>query len=207
MEIFSSQSTLLVSLFSCTILVIFICVKWISFNFKDKKTIPPSPPKLPIIGNFHQIGSAPHLNLQTLSQKYGPIMLLHLGSVATLIASSAEAAREILNTYDLSLCSRPCFTMPNILMYGSNDVGFSPYGEHWKQLKSIMMLKLLSTTRVKSYQKVRGNEIGHMIKVLEESCGTTVDMGSMFVSLTNNIICRVTLGSKFDGVKSTDLRP
>ncbi|XP_022000566.1 cytochrome P450 Tp4149 [Helianthus annuus] len=204
MEIFPSSQSLLLS-FSIIISVIFIYVKWIPLGSKNRKNIPPSPRKLPIIGNFHQLGSIPSRNLQILSQKYGPIMLLHFGSIPTVIASSAEAAEEIMKIHDLSLCSRPTLTMPNILFYGSKSISFSPYGEYWRRMKSIIVLKLLSNTRVKSYKKVREDEIVHMIRVLGESCGTTVDMGSMFVSLTNDIICRVALGRKFDGLKYTDL--
>ncbi|KAM0011732.1 putative cytochrome P450 [Helianthus debilis subsp. tardiflorus] len=204
MEPFSSLHTLLLSLFPSigTIFVIFICVKWILFYSKNRKN---TPPKLPIIGNFHQLGLSPNRNLQIWSQKYGPIMLFHLGSVPTLIASSANAAQEIMKTHDHSFCSRPSLTMPNILLYGCKGVLFSPHGEYWRQLKSVMVHKLLSNTRVKSYQKVRESEIDHMIRVLGESCGTTIDMGSIFVTLTNNIICRVALGRKFDGSKQIDL--
>ncbi|KAI7753629.1 hypothetical protein M8C21_010147 [Ambrosia artemisiifolia] len=128
-------------------------------------------------------------------------MLLHLGSIPTLVASSAEAAEEIMKTHDLSFCSRPSLTVPNILLYGSKNIGFSPYGEYWRRLKSIVVLKLLSNTRVKSYQKVRASELAHMIHVLGESRGTIIDMGSVFGSLTNNIISRVALGRKLDGPK------
>ncbi|KAK9069919.1 hypothetical protein SSX86_010317 [Deinandra increscens subsp. villosa] len=103
-------------------------------------------------------------------------MLLHLGSIRTLVASSAEAAKEIMKTHDLSFCSRPNLTIPNILLYGSKSIAFAPYGEYWRQLKSLVMLKLLSNTRVKSYKKVRENEIDLMIQALGESCGTIVDM-------------------------------
>ncbi|XP_076933565.1 cytochrome P450 Tp4149-like [Bidens hawaiensis] len=205
MEILSSTQTLLLTLFSCIILLISIYVIWISFDSKNRKRPPPSPRKLPIIGNFHQLGSSPNVNLQTLSQKYGPIMLLHLGSIPTLVASSAEAAQEIMKTHDLSFCSRPSLTVPNILLYGSMGVSFAPYGEYWRQLKSLVVLKLLSNTRVKSYQKVRENETDHMIRALGESCGGIMDMESTFASLTNNIICRIALGKKLDGPKYKDL--
>ncbi|MFS7951423.1 putative cytochrome P450 [Helianthus anomalus] len=205
MEDFSSLQTLLLTLFSCLIVVIFICVKCLSFDFKNRKNIPPSPRKLPIIGNFHQLGSSPDLNLQLLSQKYGAIMLLQLGSIPTLVASSAAAAQEIMKTHDLSFCSRPSLTMANILLYGSKGISFSPYGEYWRQLKSIMVLKLLSNTRVKSYQKVREDEVGHTIQLLEESCGTIVDMRLVFGSLTNDIICIASVGRKLDGPKLTNL--
>ncbi|KAI7741914.1 hypothetical protein M8C21_008896 [Ambrosia artemisiifolia] len=201
MEIFSSFETFLLSLFSCIILVIFILIKWFSFDSKNRKNIPPSPPKLPIIGNFHQLGSSTNRNLQILSQKYGPLMLLHLGSIPTLVASSNEAAREIMKTHDVSFCSRPSLIASNIFFYGSKDVAFAPYGEYWRQLKSLVVLKLLSNIRVKSYKKVRENEIVDMIQVLGESCGTTIDMRPMFTSLTNNIICRIALGRKLDGPK------
>ncbi|KAI7751770.1 hypothetical protein M8C21_027103 [Ambrosia artemisiifolia] len=205
MELFSSLQTLSFPLLSCIILVIFICVRWISSNSYNRKNIPPSPRKLPIIGNFHQLGSSPNRNFQILSQKYGPLMLLHFGSIPTLVASSSEAAKEIMKTHDVSFCSRPSLIVPNIVFYGSKSISFAPYGEHWRQLKSLVVLKLLSNTRVKSYQKVRVDEIDHMIKVLGESCGTTIDMGLMFASLTNNIICRIALGRKLDEPKYKNL--
>ncbi|KAF5808762.1 putative cytochrome P450 [Helianthus annuus] len=201
MEIFSSSETLLLSSFSCIVIVIFICMKWILFDSRNRKNIPPSPQKLPIIGNIHHLGSSPNRNLQILSQKYGPLILLRLGSIPTLVASSAEAAHEIMKTHDLSFCSRPSIFAPNILLYGSKSIVFSPYGEYWRRLKSLVVLKLLSNIRVKSYKKVRENEIVHMIQMLRESCGTTIDMGSMFTSLTNNIISRIALGRKLDGPK------
>ncbi|KAI3512863.1 hypothetical protein L1887_20184 [Cichorium endivia] len=205
MAIFSSLQTSLLALFPVIILIYLFRIKWISFNSKNKKNLPPSPWKLPIIGNFHQLGSSPNRSLQVLSQKYGPIMLLHFGSVPTLIASSAEAARDIMTVHDLSFSSRPSLTIPNILLYGSKDIGFSPYGEYWRQLKSTVVVHLLSKTRVRSFRQVREKEIGHMIGVLQENCGFLVDMGSLLVSHTNNIVCRVTIGRGYDGLKLVDL--
>ncbi|KAK1363200.1 hypothetical protein POM88_038761 [Heracleum sosnowskyi] len=58
--------------------------------------MPPSPSRQPVLGNFHQLGLLPHRNLRYLAQKHGPIMLLYLGSVPTLVLSSVDAAREVM---------------------------------------------------------------------------------------------------------------
>ncbi|GKF24027.1 cytochrome P450 71A4-like protein, partial [Tanacetum coccineum] len=134
MLIFLSLQTLLVSSFSFIILMFLFRFKWIKLHSATKKCLPPSPPRLPIIGNIHQLGSSAHRSLHALSQKYGPLMLIHLGSVPTLVASSAEAAREIMKSHDVSFSNRPSLTMPTILFYGCKDIAFSPYGEHWRQL-------------------------------------------------------------------------
>ena len=58
--------------------IFMLLFKWSSFlpNSNTNKNSPPSPPKLPIIGNLHQLGLQPHRSLQTLAQRYGPLMLL-----------------------------------------------------------------------------------------------------------------------------------
>ncbi|KAG4121641.1 hypothetical protein ERO13_D11G220533v2 [Gossypium hirsutum] len=56
--------------------------------------VPPGPPKLPLIGSFHLLGKFPHRSLEKLSKKYGSIMLLQLGSVPTVIVSSAKTAEQ-----------------------------------------------------------------------------------------------------------------
>ncbi|KAD4180057.1 hypothetical protein E3N88_28648 [Mikania micrantha] len=204
MELLSSLDTLHVSLILITLLIPLIGFKWFSFGSKTKKPSPPSPPRLPIIGNFHQLGPSPRESLRDLSNKYGSLMLLHLGSVPTLVASSAEVAREILKTNDLVFSDRPNLSIPNILFYGSTDIAFSRYGEYWRQLKSIVVLNLLSSTRVKSFRQVREEETHLVMHTLEESRGSAVDMSALLGSYTSNVLCRVAFGKTYYELGFTD---
>ncbi|KAK9123630.1 hypothetical protein Sjap_013232 [Stephania japonica] len=125
---------------------------------RSKQTnLPPSPPKLPLIGNFHQLSKRIHHSLKDLSQKYGPIMLLHFGQVPVVVVSSSSLAEEIFKTHDAVLSSRSPMTTAKILMYGCVDIGFAPYNES-RQLRKICVMELLSVRTVKTFKTVREEE-------------------------------------------------
>ncbi|CAA2974621.1 cytochrome P450 71A3-like [Olea europaea var. sylvestris] len=160
----------------------------------------PSPPKLPVIGNLHQLGLFPHRALQALSKRYGPIMMLHLGSVPAVIVSSAEGAREIMKTHDLVFSNRPKVSIPDKIVYGSKDIAFAPYGEHWRQVRSICVLHLLSFKRVQSFRYIREEETDLMIQKIRQSSTSptsVTNLSNLLVSVTNDTICRVALGRKY----------
>jgi len=97
--------------------------------------LPPSPWRLPVIGNLHQLSLHPHRSLRSLSLRYGPLMLLHFGRVPILVVSSGEAAQEVLKTHDHKFANRPRSKAVHGLMNGGRDVVFAPYGEYWRQMK------------------------------------------------------------------------
>ncbi|KAK1427675.1 hypothetical protein QVD17_16367 [Tagetes erecta] len=187
------------------VISLFVTFKWFSSTSNKHKNQPPSPRKLPLIGNLHQLGSNPHRDLQTLTQKHGPLVLIHLGSVPVLVASSAKAAHEIMKTHDFVFASRPKLNITHTLTYGSKDIGFSPYGEHWRQIRSIAVVHLLCNKRVQSFRHVREQETRVMMDIVGKSCGSVTDLGKLLNSLTNNIICRVALGRTYEGEKFQDL--
>ncbi|WMV21329.1 hypothetical protein MTR67_014714 [Solanum verrucosum] len=164
----------------------------------QKRLLPPSPTKLPIIGNLHQLGLLPHRSLHKLSKKYGPLMLLHFGSKPVLIASSIDAARNIMKTNDLLWSNRPKSSMADGLFYGSKDVAFSPYGEYWRQIRSVAVLHLLSNKRVQSYRHVREEEISIMVDKIRQQCDSVIDLRDVLSGMTNNIISRVNIGRTYN---------
>ncbi|XP_059657203.1 cytochrome P450 736A117-like [Cornus florida] len=176
--------------------------KWL-FASKSKGSIPPSPPKLPFIGNLHQLGFLPHRNLRKLAHKYGPLMLLHFGSRPALIVSSIEGARDIMKTNDLKFSNRPTKSFGHKLFYDTKDVAFATYGEHWRQLKSIVVMQLLTNKRVQSFHNVREEEAAYMISKIEKqrcsSPSAPVNLSEMFIELTNDVICRIAYGRKYTG--------
>ncbi|XP_047331940.1 cytochrome P450 736A117-like [Impatiens glandulifera] len=181
-----------------------LLLKWLlnpqTSNQKYKINLPPSPPKLPIIGHLHCFGKHPHRSLLSLSRSHGPIMLLKLGSSSAVVISSAAAAREIMKTHDLVFSSRPDSKINRKLLYNLKDVAAAPYGEYWRQLKSICVLQLLSTLKVKSFRSVREEEVLLMVERIEEAKrkNILVNLSETFSKIANDVVCRVSLGRKYD---------
>ncbi|KAF3431169.1 hypothetical protein FNV43_RR25899 [Rhamnella rubrinervis] len=168
---------------------------------KNKHNLPPGPPKLPIIGNMHQLGALPHQSLCQLAKRYGPVMLLHLGGVPTLVISSAEAARVILKVNDLSSCSRPLLAYARMLSYNYLDIGFTPYSDYWKEMRKICNLELFSNKRVQSYRSIGEEEVDSLINSISQSSAsaTPVDLTEKLFSLTGSVILRIAFGTSFQG--------
>ncbi|XP_073098868.1 cytochrome P450 71AP13-like [Elaeis guineensis] len=164
-----------------------------------KKKLPPSPPKFPFIGNLLQLGSLPHRSLRTLAEKHGPLMLLHLGQVPTVVVSSAEMAQEIMRTHDHIFASRPSLKAANDLFSGSMDVAFAPYGDYWRQARKLCTLHLLSAKKVHSFRLAREEEVAVMLRKISRACLSPdpVNLSEVLFSFANDMICRAVTGNFF----------
>ncbi|ERN03062.1 hypothetical protein AMTRI_Chr06g198550 [Amborella trichopoda] len=94
----------------------------------DKKKRPPGPSGLPIIGNLHQIGSMPHRFLAKLAKTYGPLLLLNLAQLPTLVVSSANMAEPVLKVNDLAFSSRPLSLRSSVCRMATQTFHFRPMG-------------------------------------------------------------------------------
>lgn len=182
---------------TATTLLFPIMMLWFFQKPSTGRKHPPSPSKLPIIGNLHQLTSLPHQDLYSLARKHGPIMLLHLGSVPVLIISSADLAKEITKTHDQIFASRPVFKAMKKLVYDGKSITLSPYGEYWRQMKSMLVLRLLSNKRVQSFRTIREEETALFVEKVRESSRRAVDLGAMFANFANDVIGRAAFGRKY----------
>ena len=86
----------------------------------------PRPRGLPIIGNLHQLGTHPQASLAALAAQHAaPLMLLRLGSVPTLVVSSADAARAVFQRNDRARSGCPALYAATRLSYDLRNVSFA----------------------------------------------------------------------------------
>ncbi|KAK9073271.1 hypothetical protein SSX86_007595 [Deinandra increscens subsp. villosa] len=170
-----------------------------TFLTKSLLPLPPGPPGLPIIGNLHQLDTSNLPDyLWRLSKCYGPLMLLRLGQVQTLVVSSAEMAKEVLKTKDLIFCNRPVLRGQQKLSYNNKDIAFSPYNEYWRQMRKTCTLHLFSMKQVNLFRPVREQEVFDMIDSIKARTGSKqiVNLSETVMILTSNIISRVAFGKR-----------
>ncbi|XP_051131706.1 cytochrome P450 71A8-like [Andrographis paniculata] len=162
---------------------------------------PPSPPRLPILGNLHQLSALAHHSFHALGAKYGPIMLLHFGSRPVVIVQSSAAAAEIMKTHDLAFADKAALGTMRKLFYNHKDISVAPYGEYWRKLKSICVLQLLSSKRVQSFHFIREEELALLVEKIKACCRSSssspVNLSELFMSFTYDVICRASCGKKY----------
>ncbi|XP_059443346.1 cytochrome P450 71D11-like [Corylus avellana] len=185
-------------LFSFLIFMLMVLKIGKGFKAHDSLSLPPGPWKLPIFGNMHNFASGlpPHRALRELAKKHGPLMMLRLGEVSTLVVTSAEYAKEVMKTHDAIFANRPTVLSSEILSYDSTNIGSAPLGNYWRQLRKICVLELLSPKRVESYKSLREEELSNLIKLIGSKAGSTVNLSSVVFSIVYGITSRAAFGKK-----------
>lgn len=161
--------------------------------------LPPGPPRLPLIGNFHQvIGKDLHQILWEFSHKYGPIMLIHLGSKPYVIISSSELANQALKTYDHILNNRPRSKGFERLTFNYMDVAFSPSDDHWKKMRKVFVTEFAGSKRTRFFKNVLDMEVKAMIDFFSSHLlNTTINLEDNVEHLITDIACKLAVGKSY----------
>jgi len=163
---------------------------------------PPGPWNLPVIGSLHHLAGTKlaHRALLRLSHQHGPVMLLKLGEVPTVIASTPEAAMEFLKTNDLALANRPSSPTVEVVGSGGKGLVFAPYGEHWRQMRKVCVVELLSTRQVARIESIKQEEVAYLVDSVaaaaSSSSSSAINLGKALAKLASNVIARAAFGLK-----------
>ncbi|KAK4284280.1 hypothetical protein QN277_001135 [Acacia crassicarpa] len=166
------------------------------------RNIPPGPPSLPVLGNLHQLKKPLHHHFHRISQNYGQIFSLWFGSRLVVVVSSPSAVQECFTRNDIVLANRPKFLAGKHVGYNYTTVAFSPYGEHWRNLRRIMVLDVLSTHRLNYFLDMRRDEMKRLVQKLAHDSGegfTKVELRSRLSELTFNTMMRMISGKRYWG--------
>uniref|UniRef100_A0A0E0ND22 Cytochrome P450 n=1 Tax=Oryza rufipogon TaxID=4529 RepID=A0A0E0ND22_ORYRU len=164
------------------------------------KNLPPGPWNLPVIGSLHHLlgASPPHRALLRLSRRHGPLMLVRLGEVPTVIVSGSDAAMEVLKARDPAFADRARSTTVDAVSFGGKGVIFAPYGEHWRHARRVCLAELLSARQVRRLESIRQEEVSRLVDsiIAGSSNAAAVDMTRALAALTNDVIARAVFGGK-----------
>ncbi|KAM0937811.1 putative oxidoreductase [Dioscorea sansibarensis] len=164
---------------------------------------PPSPPALPFIGHFHLLKTPIHQALAHLSDLHGPILLLRFGSRRVLHVSSYSGADECFTVNDITFANRPRLLAGKHLGYNHQTLAWAPYGPHWRNIRRIATVELLSTHRLLSSSHIRSDEVLSLVKsLLRHYSGPgfhLTELKTQFFGLAYDVAMRMIANKRYYG--------
>lgn len=161
------------------------------FKYKSPKVspLPPGPYAWPIIGNLLHIGANLHVVLAQLAETHGPLMMIRLGTQLVVVASSKEAAIEILKTHDGVLSGR---YVPQVAYVSNPALNHLSLGwtsectDQWKFLRTLSKNELFSTRVLDKQTDLREKKVNELLDFLGTKEGKLVRIGDVvYVTLFN----------------------
>ncbi|XP_050206449.1 cytochrome P450 81Q32-like [Mercurialis annua] len=188
---------------SISILFLFLTLFKFHLSKTSHRNLPPSPPyALPFLGHLYRLKQPIHRVFYSLSQNYGPIISLKLGSRLTVIVSSPSAVEECFTKNDVVLANRPEFILSKYVHYNHNNIISVPYGDHWRNLRRIGTIEIFSTNRLNVFISSRKDETKQLLSDLYRRGGqefTRVELKPMFTNATFNVVMQMVAGKRYYG--------
>ncbi|XP_054810112.1 carnosic acid synthase-like [Prosopis cineraria] len=196
-----SLTLLFLALWSIFSVTWYVCIFFIKLN----ANLPPGPPGLPIFGNLLSLDPNLHSYFASLSQTYGPIFSLRLGSKHGVVITSPSMARQVLKDQDVIFANRDVPVAGRVITYDGCDVVFSSYGSKWRMLRKVLVQWMSRNTTMDFVYELRREEVRKTVAYLYNRVGSPVDVGEeMFLTVLNTSTHTI-LGQTGEGDEGTEM--
>lgn len=156
----------LLTLFLTTLILLPILLKLIQRkSAKQLLPLPPGPRGLPILGSLLFLSPNLHHYFSSLSQSYGPVLSLRLGSKLCVVISSPSAAREIFKTHDNVFANHAIpASAATYLRNASPNILFAPSGPLWRMLRKTAVREMLGPAGIENVAPFRSEEMRRAVE-------------------------------------------
>ncbi|KAG5593005.1 hypothetical protein H5410_043519 [Solanum commersonii] len=179
-----------------TLSIVFLTILWYKLN-KEESRLPPGPHGLPIVGFLPFLRANLHHQLTELSQQYGPIYKFWLGGKLCVVLNSPSLAKEVVRDQDSVFANRDPPIAGLVATYGGLDIGFSPYGSYWRDMRKLFVREMLSNRNLEACYSLRRHEVRKTIRNVHTKIGYPVDIGELAFVTEMNVVISIIFGSKF----------
>ncbi|KAK9075322.1 hypothetical protein SSX86_003645 [Deinandra increscens subsp. villosa] len=173
-------------------------------HYTSLKNLPPGPQPWPIIGNMHQMAKNPHIAAANFAKKYGPLISLRLGTRLLVVASSPDAAMEILKTQDRYLSGR---SIPDALQQSFIDYYFvwaRDCNKHWKSCRTLCWAELFSAKAIEAQSTLQNEKLARMLDFLNNTQGTVVKIEELIFTTLINTLSNILFSKDFLDLKDDE---
>ncbi|KAF9040485.1 cytochrome P450, partial [Hymenopellis radicata] len=155
--------------FSLTVLVLEVLQRR-----KTKSRLPPGPPRLPLIGNLHQLSIDAWTTFTAWKDVYGPIVYLNLAGQNVIVLNTLEVASDLLDDRAAIYSDRPNWIVACQMLTEGLFMPFVRYGETWRKMRRAAH-QGLHQTAVEKYKPIQTKEAMLLLKDLQQDSSRWVE--------------------------------
>lgn len=181
--------------------LLYLLLAWISFHYVyavlkrssfSSRRLPPGPLPLPLVGNLLALGFKPHISLAEIAKVYGPVINLELGVINTVVISSVDMAREVLQKKDASFSYRAHFDAATLFDHMNSSLGLLQPGPKWRAMRRMCAANIFSSGKLDTSQEIRRKKVLELISSVEEGCraGAPLNIGQAAFNVILNSMSR-----------------
>ncbi|CAL5356058.1 ferruginol synthase-like [Camellia sinensis] len=164
--------------------------------FLRRGTLPPGPIGLSLFGNLFEVGPKPHESL----------MSIRLGSKTSVVASSPDVAREILQKHDEAFSGR---TVPDAVTALENHdmaVLWISAGDQWRFIRRALNTYLTHPQKLDTLRGLRHKAVEEMIEHVRERRDRAVAIGELAFTTALNQMSNTCFSVNVAGFESGEVQ-
>lgn len=201
----STTELLLVSVVFC---VVFLILKSYTQRVPRGTKKLPGPFPLPFIGNLLSLSKNPHLSLTKMSETYGDVFQIQIGTKPVLVLSGLETIRQALLKQGDAFLGRPDLFTFRLIGDGQSLTFSQDSGEVWRArrrlahnaLKDFAISPSLTTSGISLVEEHISKEAEYLVRKFQqliEEKGEFDPYRYMVVSVAN-VICAMCFGRRYN---------
>ncbi|KAI7995335.1 Flavonoid 3'-monooxygenase [Camellia lanceoleosa] len=169
-----------------------------SRNQTTEAPLPPGPRGLPVLGYLPFLGTNLHHSFSHLAHHYGPVFKLWLGNKLYVVITSPSLAKQVVRDQDIVFSNRDPPISALAATYGAQDIAWSSYGSHWRNMRKIFVREMLSNSSLEACYNLRRTEVRKTITQVYRKICKPVEIGEIAFLTEFNVVLSMLWGSTFD---------